>query len=159
VTLSPLPGFAAWLAQAPATARRSALLEQLGRPDWTGDMAAKEAVEAPLLSEAAYYLAEAKGPAGLPLDPVARFHLGNGAQLERIDFLADTSPKAMRESHGLMVNYLYRPSDIEKNHELYTGKGAVVAARAVRKLISERKLESAPPAPRLSSNPALESKR
>lgn len=56
---------------------------------------------------AASYLLEARDRRGRPMDQVARFHLGNGARLARINFLADRSPKAMREAHGLMVNYLY----------------------------------------------------
>ncbi len=63
---------------------------------------------------------------------MARFHLGNGARLERINWLADTSEKGLREGHGLMVNYRYELDDIEKNHEAYAQDGTVAASRAVR---------------------------
>ena len=73
-------------------------------------------------------------PRGVPIDPVARFHLGNGARLEQLDWLADTSPKGLEQSHGLMVNYLYDLADIEKNHEAYAASRAIVASNAVRRL-------------------------
>ena len=139
VTLSPLPGFAAWLSESAADEPRKGqgaiLLERLKQANWAAEPVVREALETPLVGEAARYLLEAKNGAGQPLDSVARFHLGNGARLERINFLADTSPKAMRESYGVMVNYLYKLDDIEKNHELYASEGAVVAARPVQKLL------------------------
>ncbi|MET0431097.1 MAG: malonyl-CoA decarboxylase family protein, partial [Hyphomicrobium sp.] len=64
----------------------------------------------------------------------ARFHLGNGARLERLNWLADTSEKGLREAHGLMVNYRYDLGDIERNHEAYADEGTVAASRAVRSL-------------------------
>ena len=73
---------------------------------------------------------------------MARFHLGNGARLERLNFLGDTSPKGLQQAHGLMVNYCYDLDDIEKNHETFAEKGEVVASAAVRKLLR------AVPAPR-----------
>ena len=60
-----------------------------------------------------------------PLDPTARFHLGNGAQLERLNWLGDTSDKGLTQSAGLMVNYLYDLGRIEGNHEAYTSAGSV----------------------------------
>ena len=67
-------------------------------------------------------------------DPVAHFHLSNGARIERVNWRADTSAKGMRESAGLMVNYLYDPEHIEDNHEAYLGEGRRAMATAVRKL-------------------------
>ena len=67
-------------------------------------------------------------------DPVARFHLNNGAKLERINWLADISKKGLRESLGLMVNYLYEPRSIEGNHEKFV-RGEIVASRRVRGLM------------------------
>ena len=84
---------------------------------------------------AAYYFLKARTPKGRLIDSVARFHLGNGARLERIDWLGDRSPKGLRESAGLMVNYLYRLDDIEKNHEAYANQGEVAASSAVKKLL------------------------
>jgi malonyl-CoA decarboxylase len=70
----------------------------------------------------------------LPVDPVARFHLGNGARLEQIHFLADGSENGMRQSFGVMVNYLYDLDDIEKNHEAYAASRTIAASNAVKKL-------------------------
>jgi len=66
---------------------------------------------------------------------VARFHLGNGARLERINWLGDVSPKGLRESAGIMVNYLYRLEDIEKNHEAYANQGEIAASQTVKRLL------------------------
>jgi len=84
---------------------------------------------------AAYYFLKARRPDGRVPDPVARFHLGNGARLERLDFIADTSERALRQSHGLMVNYLYDLEHIEKNHEAYAQQHQVVAASAISRLV------------------------
>jgi len=65
---------------------------------------------------------------------VARFHLGNGARLERINWLGDTSERGIAQAHGLMVNYLYELDDIEKNHEAFAETRTVVASGAVKKL-------------------------
>ena len=99
------------------------------------DEVAAENVREPLLRAAAWYYLRARTPRGAPLDSVARFHLGNGARLERLNFLADTSERALRQSHGLMVNYLYDLEDIEKNHEAFAQQRQVVAASAVSKLV------------------------
>ena len=77
---------------------------------------------------------DAKSARGQPRDPVARFHLGNGARLERLNFLGDRSDKGMQQSHGLMVNYLYARDRIEENHEAYAERGHVTASPAVRRL-------------------------
>src|SRR5262249_10962611 len=84
---------------------------------------------------AAHYFLRARNSKGRIIDSVARFHLGNGARLERINWLGDLSAKGLRESAGIMVNYLYRLDDIEKNHELYATDGEVVASSAVKKLL------------------------
>ena len=88
-----------------------------------------------MLSAAAYYFLRAKTATGRPVDPVARFHLGNGARLERLDFLGDTAPKGLKQSHGLMVNYLYDLDTIEKHHEAYANLGVVTASSAVQKAL------------------------
>ena len=67
-----------------------------------------------------------------PIDPVARFHLRNGAGIERINWLADTSRRGLDESAGMMVNYLYKPDMMESNHEAFTGEGRIMASKAVR---------------------------
>ena len=84
---------------------------------------------------AAHYFLKARTSKGRLIDSVARFHLGNGARLERIDWMGDLSSKGLRESAGLMVNYLYRLDDIEKNHEAYANQGEIAASSAVKKLL------------------------
>ncbi len=84
------------------------------------------------MAEAARYFLEAKRPDGQPPDPVARFHLGNGAELEAMHWMGDTSDKGIAQSAGLMVNYRYRLDRIEANHEAYARDGEIRASRAVR---------------------------
>jgi malonyl-CoA decarboxylase len=142
VTLSPAPNFAEWLKRERAAEASIALSEEdraalkaLDRADWWRDPATAEAVREPLLRAAAWYYLRARTPRGTPRDSVARFHLGNGARLERLDFLADTSERALRQSHGLMVNYLYDLEHIERNHEAYAQQHAIVAASAITRLV------------------------
>ena len=105
-----------------------------------------------MTSAAAWYFLRARNRNGKVVDPVARFHLGNGARLERINFLADRSPRAMRQAHGLMVNYLYKLDDIETNHEAFAGRSEVVAAQAIRRLVpADRGTRSLVPVPGLSA--------
>jgi malonyl-CoA decarboxylase len=138
VTLSPVPGFVPWLKQAddiPVTDEDRALLENLDKPDWFEDAELAAQLRAGLEPLAAYYFLKARTAKGRLIDSVARFHLGNGARLERIDWLGDLSPKGLRESAGIMVNYLYRLEDIEKNHEAYANQDEVAASSAVKKLL------------------------
>ena len=138
VTLSPVPGFMHWLKQAndvPVTDEDRALLERLEKPDWFEMPSWRRNCARLLEPLAAYYFLKARTPKGRLIDSVARFHLGNGARLERIDWLGDLSPKGLRESAGIMVNYLYRIEDIEKNHEAYANDGTVAASSAVKKLL------------------------
>jgi malonyl-CoA decarboxylase len=84
----------------------------------------------------AYYLLHGK-KAREPLDAVARFHLGNGARLERLNWLGDTSTNGMWRSAGLMVNYVYRLDKLEQNHEIYAKERRVLASRRVEALARE----------------------
>jgi malonyl-CoA decarboxylase len=143
VTLSPVPQFAAWLEKAaqkdnhPVAEEARALIKLIRRAGWPNgeDDSEFAAIETAMMALAAHYFLLAKGFDGRPVDPVSRFHLGNGARLERINFLADTSQKSMREAHGLMVNYRYEPKEIERNHEAYANEGIVAASRTVRGLL------------------------
>lgn len=138
VTLSPVPGFMHWLKQAgdvPVSGDDRALLDQLDKPDWIENAELAAQLRAVLEPLAAHYFLKARTPKGRLIDSVARFHLGNGARLERIDWLGDLSPKGLRESAGIMVNYLYRLEDIEKNHEAYANQGEIAASSAVKKLL------------------------
>jgi malonyl-CoA decarboxylase len=144
-TLSPVPGFAAWLArerraEAPAhlTAEDCQTLAALDETGWHRDEATAEGVRKALLPAAAYYLFRAKRPNGMPEDPVARFHLGNGASLDRINFLGDPSANGLRQAHGIMVNYCYSLDRIEENHEAYFERKQVTAAPTVRRLLRRR---------------------
>lgn len=138
VTLSPVPGFAQWLTeqredeQWPETLRNT--LGELETPDWHHDAVREERLKTIIRPLAARYLVEAKNAKGLPLNPVARFHLGNGAELHRINWLGDISSKGVKQAAGLMVNYLYVLDDIERNHENYTAKGTVACSNEVRDL-------------------------
>jgi malonyl-CoA decarboxylase len=112
----------------------AALRSLLQRPGWHQDEGLCELLRPVLLRLCASYLLEAK-EGERTHDRVAHFHLSNGARLERIDWLADTSDNGLRQSAGLMVNYLYRLGDIEKNHEAYRGSGKIAAAAAVKRLV------------------------
>ena len=142
VTLSPAPNFAEWLKRERAQEASLVLddedreaLTALDQPDWWRVEETCERVREPLLRAAAWYYLRARNRRGLPADAVARFHLGNGARLERLDWLGDTSERALAQSHGLMVNYLYDLDYIERNHEAYAQQHAVVAAGSVRRLL------------------------
>ena len=141
VTLSPAPGFLAWLRSTPdlpLTNEERALLAELNQPDWIGSSELSEQLRATIEPLAAHYFLKAKTPRGLPIDPVARFHLGNGARLEQIHWQGDLSSKGLRESAGVMVNYLYRLEDIEKNHEAFANHGEITASSAVEKLLKRK---------------------
>jgi malonyl-CoA decarboxylase len=138
VTLSPVPGFMQWLKQAndvPVADEDRALLDNLEKPGWFENEELAAQLRTVLEPLAAHYFLKARTPKGRLIDSVARFHLGNGARLERIDWLGDLSPKGLRESAGIMVNYLYRLEDIEKNHEAYANQGEIAASSAVKKLL------------------------
>ncbi|WP_372023592.1 malonyl-CoA decarboxylase [Tistrella mobilis] len=154
-TLSPIPGFRAWLDECLAAggegliseAERSRLKAALpreaeGHPlavalehDWPAEPQLAEALKAPLMRLAARYLTQEK-TRGRARDGVAHFHLSNGARVERINWRADLSAKGVRQSAGMMVNYLYKRGEIEDNHEAYTGgTHDVRAGSAVRGLL------------------------
>jgi malonyl-CoA decarboxylase len=147
VTLSPAPNFADWLDAVLASADGARLvtpaererLAVLADPDWAGSEAVAESLKPLLLRLAADYFLNERAGDGRPLDPVARFHLGNGARLERINWLGDTSPKGLKAGHGLMVNYRYELKDIERNHEAYANEGVVAASRQVHALFKRAK--------------------
>jgi malonyl-CoA decarboxylase len=142
VTLSPVTNFAAWLKRERAQESSTALAETdksalavLDTAGWWQEAETAARVEDAVMRAAVWYFLRARTERGLPVDAVARFHLGNGARLERINWLADTSEKAMAQAHGLMVNYQYDLDDIEKNHEAYAEGRTVVAANGVQRLL------------------------
>lgn len=169
-TLSPIPGFRAWLdarlggagiddllTNADRKALKalgedwrnnpSAMLaEVLAHPDWLSDEATATALKPLLQRLCARYLYVEKRPpregaesAGPPttLDPVAHFHLTNGARMERLNWMADTSTNGLTRSAGMMINYLYKLNEIEKNHEAYSGQGRIAVSSAIRNLAED----------------------
>lgn len=133
-TLSPVPGFRRWLDG------------RLDEADLAGleDKTRQDALRSAVMPLAAQYFLEAKTGDGEPLDPVARFHLGNGARLERINWMGDTSSNGLMRGAGLMVNYLYVMEDVEKNHESYANRHAVIASpRVIRLLPASRDAKAA----------------
>ena len=135
VTLSPVPGFMGWLKRShPGTP----LLQDLARPDWHSDAAFSAQRRSELQNYIVEYLLEAKNGAGRPADPVARFHLGNGASIEMIRWLGDPSPKGQQSGAGFMVNYLYDLDNIEANHEAHVKHGTIFASSRVRAMRSTR---------------------
>jgi malonyl-CoA decarboxylase len=131
-TLSPVPGFRRWLAEASDT--DTALLPELERDGWWHDVAQSEKVRPALMRLCALYLTGQPSP-GSRVDPVARFHLGNGARLERINWLGNAAPRAIEESFGIMVNYLYDHDSIEDNHEAFVRDGTIVRSPDVNALL------------------------
>lgn len=137
-TLSPVPGFRRWLADALADGATpggvdAAMLAQLDQPGWLDDGATDAHVEAPLRRACAAYLLHAKRR-DQPRDPVARFHLGNGATLGAINWRGDVSDKGIAQSASIMVNYVYDLATIERNHERLVNTGEVVATSDIEKL-------------------------
>jgi malonyl-CoA decarboxylase len=148
-TLSPIPGFRSWLSGVGASLKDvsggAAQVDALARiesPGWHEDEGDAERVRKVLMPFAAYYLAYAKHGSEAA-DPVARFHLGNGARLERLNWLADTSKRGLQQSAGLMVNYLYRLDEVETNHETYVRSQQVTTSRDIRRLAAECPLAQA----------------
>lgn len=139
VTLSPVPRFAAWLVrkQKDGDMRDDDIvaLQALEDAGWAAHADSQNSLKEALLPLAAEYFLTARTRRGKPVDPVARFHLGNGARLERINWLGDKSAKGIRQAHGLMVNYLYDLKYIEQNHEAFVNDGIMAASRTVRSML------------------------
>jgi malonyl-CoA decarboxylase len=136
-TLSPMPGLRAWAKRALVRGGEANSAEPLLVPLFAAiaDASAPPdaALREPLEGLAAWYLTR-EWENGQACDPVARFHLGNGARLERINWAADPSPKGIEQSFGMMVNYVYDLGDVERNHEEYVNRHRAVCSAAVEKL-------------------------
>ncbi|PLX73774.1 MAG: Malonyl-CoA decarboxylase, partial [Desulfuromonas sp.] len=154
-TLSPIPGFRSWLVTQLAQTERIADVELIAElvaqgagemgtqaelaamvdhPQWPASQSAV-AMKEPLLRLAATYLHQRRDKDSAPLDPVARFHLGNGARIEQLNWQGDISPKGLREACGLMVNYQYRLKEIEKNIEAYAAERTIAVSSRVKSLL------------------------
>ena len=154
-TLSPVPGFRRWLDQKfaadeprllsdeeaaslgsamPAPSGVQALAGILAKRGWWREVGLRKTAEPVLVRLCARYLLLESNGSRRALDPVAHFHMSNGARLERINMLGDTSEKGAKEGATLMVNYLYDPAKIEDWHEDYAGEGKRNASTVVRRL-------------------------
>lgn len=152
-TLSPLPGFRKWLDQAAhdatllasadaarlaralgTDAREAPLAAALARPGWTSDAKLAETLREPMEKLCARYLLKEKS-GGQPLDPVANFHLNNGARVHGLFWLADPSARGMRQSYGMMVSYRYDPDEVDRNHERFLNNGQIAASSRVLRLV------------------------
>ncbi|MFO1154704.1 MAG: malonyl-CoA decarboxylase [Rhodospirillales bacterium] len=159
-TLSPIPGFMSWLKRVLAegdadlvvASERKALANALGITmgakgwlklqlqsggDWVEDPATAKVLKPILMRLCARYLVKEGRDNGLCLDPVAHFHLTNGARMERLNWLADRSPRGMRQSAGLMINYRYDLSRIDANHEAYRASGKRALSSAMKGLLTD----------------------
>ena len=136
-TLSPVPGFRKWLDDVLVRSTPDYLNEDeidlLHRSDWRHNQLIREPLKPALMRLCARYLIEEKHDQR-PLDPVARFHLGNGASVECLNWLADLSEKGIDQSAGVMVNYLYDSDEIVSNHEAYVRDGVIASSSAVTRL-------------------------
>jgi malonyl-CoA decarboxylase len=150
-TLSPIPGFRKWLdplLERDDTSLLTAvdiqniqkimpgdnaarILLDLLNSEWHSDEETCKTLKKSLMGLAAHYLIHEKKDKWA-LDPVTHFHLSNGASLERINWLGDTSFKGMRESAGIMVNYLYKSTNIDDFHEAYISEGKIHFSKQVR---------------------------
>ena len=153
-TLSPVPGFRKWLAPKLANGEEDILLpkeiemikahsdcvnsahqlEEILAEDWHNIDKTAELAKPILIRLCTKYLLQEKKK-DRALDQVANFHLANGARLERINWLADLSERGLQRSYGIMVNYHYKLSEIENNHENYVTKTKIVASRSVHGLL------------------------
>jgi malonyl-CoA decarboxylase len=141
VTLSPVPDLSRWLgveAKRDPDLPAARALDLFRSEGWRAEPKREAELKALLLPLAARYFVDARRPdkqgIGQPPDPVARFHLGNGASLLDIHWLGDTSEKGLAQSFGIMVNYLYDLDRIEEHHEAYATEGKVAASRKIRNL-------------------------
>jgi malonyl-CoA decarboxylase len=155
-TLSPIPRFNHWLREtlsrgepgllrpaerkALAKAREGAkgakgvLREMVENPNWGGDEALAKSLRPVMMRLGARYLAAEIRRGGGALDPVAHFHLSNGARIERLNWMADVSARGLRQSSGMMINYRYDLSRIDSNHEGYRSKGKIAVSSALKSL-------------------------
>ncbi len=158
-TLSPIPGFMAWLekklaegdpallshadrkALSAAAGRqgggKGSLKALLARPGWQDDQVISEAIRGPLMGLAARYLMNEQGLNKRALERVAHFHLSNGASMESLNWKADSSPRGLGNSAGIMINYLYDLTRIEDNHEAYTSTGKINASSRMRSFLKD----------------------
>lgn len=152
--LLPIPGLSHWLREEAAlqsnalTDRDRQIIDGLTGGESLIDRVPDTEVSKAMINLAGQYLVREKAGDGRPVDPVARFHQGNGARLERINWLADTSAKGLAASHGLMVNCHYLADEIEANHAAFAKQSTVAVSSTVRRLLrSQRSAERSKTSP------------
>ena len=143
-TLSPIPGFGRWFRSTlensdgiPLSAKERKLMLATQTDSWFDDESLLESLKPTLVKLAAIYLSHARRR-DEPLDPVARFHLRNGASLERINWLADCSPNGIKQSFGMLVNYIYDPEKIVQNHENYVSDRKLAISKDILELVPQQ---------------------
>jgi malonyl-CoA decarboxylase len=136
-TLSPIPGFRPWLSALAGSletpAKVIAVLAKINSGCWRYDQPAAADLEHDLLALCSHYLLHAKRGAD-PADPVARFHLANGARLRRVNWLSDLSRAGVERSVGLTANYIYSPTDLNRNSQAYAREHRVNSTRQLQRL-------------------------
>ena len=159
-TLSPIPGFMPWLRSnlennhlefltieqqeklkrtSSKGSPKASLIHLLYDTKWVNNTETQSMLKPILLRLAVHYLANEKRNEGTALDSVAHFHLNNGARIEQLHWAADLSPKGIKQSAGIMLNYLYLLKDIEVNHESYRSGKAIMTSSDVRDLLKDQK--------------------
>lgn len=140
-TLSPIPGFCRWLSKERDNADSTALsaedrkiLAMMDSPTWSNDESCCQSLKPVLTRLCAHYLYHAKS-GDKPRDPVARFHLSNGALIARLNWMGDRSANGLRQSAGLLVNYAYELKKVEENHEAFYNEGRVATSSEFQKLL------------------------
>ncbi|MCM1001137.1 MAG: malonyl-CoA decarboxylase [Wolbachia endosymbiont of Melophagus ovinus] len=143
-TLSPIPGFTKWLKE--SLSQDITLLGKLNIKQSSAEILESieqlktntECEKQCLLKLCAHYLLKVKNSSGGAYDPVAHFHLSNGASIKQLNWMADTSEKGISQSAGMMVNYLYELSKIDNNHESYMVNKVVSHSKQVLSLLKEK---------------------
>ncbi len=155
-TLSPIPGFLQWLEKSLGSGEeglltlaehkvlntlsgsgrgaKGELRKRLEAGHWPDDKDVVKTLKGPLMSLCARYLAHEKRDGTVSLDPVAHFHLSNGARMESLNWMGDRSSKGLGQSAGMMINYLYKQDRIEPNHEGYKSEGAIAMSSSMTSL-------------------------
>jgi malonyl-CoA decarboxylase len=165
-TLSPVPGFMGWLSghmqegdtpllnaaeqHAIAAVAGQLSVEKnlgglLGFSAWHQNEKITQVLQPVLLRLCAEYLCGLQAGKLRARDGVAHFHLSNGATLQQLNWMADISPKGIRQSCGMMVNYLYDPLTIDANSENYVQTGSIAVSSAIRELRKEKAIKNAKP--------------
>lgn len=142
VTTSPVPGFSKWVSQLtsdaetnPENEKLKSTITAIQEEKWIDDPTLAESMAEDVKSLAAHYLVNEKR-GKQPANPVAKFHLGNGATLHKINWPGDLTGQGKKEWHGLMINYLYELDAIEQNHELFMTQHQIVTSEEVKALAS-----------------------